>query len=84
MASCSAGSTSGKSVKEWSLDTPLRQRSWHYCPCSMGCSASGVIGLDGVCSSDNTQSNIWDQVEQKNAKLVQPHPNVVQGIKLLD
>src|SRR5262249_19635852 len=35
-------------------------------------------------ASYNPQSNIWDQVEQKNAKLVQRHPNVVQGIKLLD
>src|SRR5262249_48838402 len=42
-----------------------------------------MIGSGNMCSSDNTQSNIWDQVEQKNAKLVQPHPNVVQGIKLL-
>src|SRR5215510_1776441 len=49
-----------------------------YSPCCLGCSASGMIGSGNVCSSDNTQGNIWDQVEQKNAKLIQPHPNVVQ------
>src|SRR5262249_59672193 len=42
-----------------------------------------MIGSGNVCSSDNTQGNIWDQVEQKNAKLIQPYPNIVQGIKLL-
>src|SRR5262245_131913 len=54
-----------------------------HSPCCLGCSASGMIGSGNVCSSDNTQSNIGDQVEQKNAKLVQRHPNVVQGIKLI-
>jgi hypothetical protein len=38
----------------------------------------------GVCASDNTQGNIWDQIEQKNADLVQRYPGIVQGVKLLD
>jgi hypothetical protein len=31
------GSTSGKSVKEWSFDNLLRQRSLHYCPGCLCC-----------------------------------------------
>src|SRR5215475_9048331 len=61
----------------------LRQRSLHYCPCCLGCSASGMIGSGNVCSSDNPQSNIWDQVEQENTDLIQRHSRIVQGIKLL-
>ena len=67
-----------------SLIPSLRQRYLRSCPCLLCCSTAGSIRSGGVCSSDNPQSNIWDQVEQKNAKLVQRYPNVVQGIKLLD
>jgi hypothetical protein len=36
-----------------------------------------------VCLSDNPQSNIRDEIEQENTNLVQCHPRIVQGVKLL-
>jgi hypothetical protein len=34
-------------------------------------------------SSDKTQGNRGDEVEQENADLVQRHSGIVQGVKLL-
>ena len=36
-----------------------------------------------LCSSDKTQGNIRDEVEQKNTDLVQRHATVVHSVKLL-
>ena len=41
------------------------------------------IGSVGVCSSDKTQGNIRDKVEQENTYLVQRYASVMQGVKLL-
>ncbi len=51
---------------------------------SMGCRLESEAALCSLhISPDNMQRNIWDEVEQENADLVQRHPRVVQSIKLL-
>ena len=48
-----------------------------------------LVGCQALCtgplplSSDKTQGNIGDQVEQQNAELVQRHASVVHSVKLL-
>src|ERR1044071_7265291 len=69
---------------EFRSSLPYRQRSLRYCPCYLCCSPAGMIGSDGVCSSNKTQRNIWDQVEQESTERVYCHPRLVQSIKLLD
>jgi hypothetical protein len=58
--------------RAWSLDHLLIGMARHALDI---CAARllGSIGLVGVCSSDKTQCNIRNEVEEKNADLVQRH-----------
>src|SRR5215831_12869731 len=84
LCSTPLSSTSSEFVKEWNFDHSfLTATVIALLSLLLVLLGFRSIGSVGVCSSDNVQGNIGDQVEQENTDLVQRHPRVVHSVKLL-